>query len=713
MKVPGRNRLLLTIITVTALLAALVASPAFGAGGDDRVPDRYIVTFTDDVANPATVAKELAQTHGLGLRHTYTAALKGFAALIPDARLDKIQNDARVRYIIPDQVDVLHPQGTPTGVNRIEVDLNPAPTAADPVDLDIAVIDTGIDLDHPDLNVVSYISFTGIGGGGDEDNSSPAGGDNNGHGTHVAGTLAARDNGIDVVGVAPRARLHAIQVCNSGGLCARSDIIAGIDYLTANAGVIEVANMSLGGSGSDDGNCGLSNNDPEHEAICNAVAAGVVFVVSAGNSSANAANFIPAAYDEVITVSALADFNGKAGGGGDPTCRTDEDDSFANFSNFGADVDLMAPGVCILSTWKNGGTNTISGTSMASPHVAGTVGLYIAKNGRATNSNEVYAIRDALVAAGIQQTDACGLSTFDDPDGIAEPIVFANAMNVGGDGTCYVAGGPPAPVTDIAITAVSAPTSVVKGDVVNVGVTVENVGNQDLSTDITVTLSDDTDAVTIGPQTIGGLVAGASTTLTYSWNTSGASTGDHTLTASHDLSDDNAANNSLSTIVTVEAAVTDVAVTDVAVTTVSAPASAVQGDVVSVDVTVANVGNQDVTADIAVSLSDMPPAGGISGTVSVPQTIAGGLVAGAFTTLTFSWDTTDASAGAHTLTGGHDFAEDATNNSMSAGVTVNEPGLGTAPVVDACAPNIANPGEQPTVTVTGSNFQDGATVDFG
>ena len=243
---------------------------------------------------------------------------------------------------------------------------------------------------------------------------------------------------------------------------------------------------------------------------------------------------------------------------------------------------------------------------------------------------------------------------------------------------------------------------------VNVGVTVENVGNQDLSTDITVTLSDDTDAVTIGPQTIGGLVAGASTTLTYSWNTSGASTGDHTLTASHDLSDDNAANNSLSTIVTVEAAVTDVAVT-----TVSAPASAVQGDVVSVDVTVANVGNQDVTADIAVSLSDMPPAGGISGTVSVPQTIAGGLVAGAFTTLTFSWDTTDASAGAHTLTGGHDFAEDATNNSMSPGVTVNEPGLGTAPVVDACAPNIANPGEQPTVTVTGSNFQDGATVDFG
>jgi subtilisin family serine protease len=277
------------------------------------------------------------------------------------------------------------------------------------VNVDVAVIDTGIDLSHPDLNVVGGVNCS----------SGNSYSDGNGHGTHVAGTIAAKDNGIGVVGVAPGARLWAVRVLNNAGSGSDSDVICGIDWVTARASTIEVANMSLGGGGTEPAASGCSTGDPFHDAICRSVAAGVTYAVAAGNESDDAANHTPAAYDEVITVSALADFNGLPGGGAAATCRADVDDTFADFSNFGADVDLIAPGVCILSTWKGGGYNTISGTSMASPHVAGAAALYKATHAGAT---------PVQVKTALQNAGNLNWTTTTDPDGTHEKLLNVDAL---------------------------------------------------------------------------------------------------------------------------------------------------------------------------------------------------------------------------------------------------------------------------------------------
>ncbi|HEY0735068.1 MAG TPA: S8 family serine peptidase, partial [Herpetosiphonaceae bacterium] len=272
--------------------------------------------------------------------------------------------------------------------------------------VDVAIIDTGIQTNHPDLNVV----------GGRNCSTGSSYADGHGHGTHVAGTVAAKDDTNGVVGVAPGARLWAVRVLNNSGSGTTSSVICGIDWVTANAGTIEVANMSLGGSGTDS-NCGGS--DIYHNAICASVNAGVTYAVAAGNSAANANSFRPATYNEVITVSALADFNGEPGGGAAATCRADVDDTFADFSNYGADVDIIAPGVCILSTWKGSGYNTISGTSMASPHVAGAAALYKANNPGAT---------PAQVKTAIQNAGNLNWNTATDPDSNHERLLNVDSF---------------------------------------------------------------------------------------------------------------------------------------------------------------------------------------------------------------------------------------------------------------------------------------------
>jgi subtilisin len=294
----------------------------------------------------------------------------------------------------------------PTGINRI--DAEKSPTAAinnvvNNLDVDVAIIDTGIDLTHPDLNVYRNVNFV---------NTSANGNDDNGHGTHVSGTIGAKDDGQGVVGVAPGARLWAVKVLGSDGSGLMSNIIAGIDYVTQHASEIEVANMSLG--------CECTST-ALNNAINNAVAAGVVITVAAGNSGKDSATFSPANNPNVITVSAVADFNGLPGGGAAATCRSDVDDTFADFSNYGAPVDIAAPGVCINSTYKGGAYALMSGTSMASPHVAGAAALYIAGHGRATNASGVNAIKNALISAAQAQNGPNGFTG--DPDGSKEPLL--------------------------------------------------------------------------------------------------------------------------------------------------------------------------------------------------------------------------------------------------------------------------------------------------
>jgi subtilisin len=370
---------LISLATVAVIV--LVAGSSASAG---TIPGQYIV-----VAKPGVDAATLARDHtfadGAVVSHVYSRALNGYAAQLSRAGLAAVRADSRVAYVASDRAVVAtapapSAQVLPTGIDRIDGDLSSTRSGdgAGAVNINVAVLDTGIDVDHPDLNVVGGVSCT----------NSAFFNDGNGHGTHVSGTIAAKDNGIGVVGVVPGARLWAVQVLNAAGFGSFASVICGVDWVTAHAAElgIKVANMSLGGGGSDDGNCGLTNNDPFHTAICNSVAAGVTYVVAAGNSADDEANHVPAAYDEALTVTAVADFDGKPGGLGSPTCRSDEDDTNANFSNFAvtaADQDhtIAGPGVCILSTWKNGGYNTISGTSMATPHVTGTAALCIATGG--------------------------------------------------------------------------------------------------------------------------------------------------------------------------------------------------------------------------------------------------------------------------------------------------------------------------------------------
>jgi subtilisin family serine protease len=348
--------------------AGVCAAPAHAA-----TTERVIVVLKPG-SDPAAVAKSHARRYGLDVGHVYGHALRGYSAIVPAGKAKALRADDRVAFVSRDGTVHATAQTLPTGVDRIEGDLSSTRSGngSGSVGVGVAVIDTGIDPTHPDLNVAGGVNCS----------NGTSFADGNGHGSHVAGTIAAKDDGNGVVGVAPGAPLYAVRVLSNSGSGSWSDIVCGVDWVTANAKSkgIKVANMSLGGAGSD-GSC---SSDAMHLAICNSVNAGVTYLVAAGNDARNLSTSVPAAYDQVLTVTAEADFNGRPGGGGAASCRSDVDETAADFSNWAtpgsADAahTIAAPGVCIVSTWKRGAYNTISGTSMATPHVTGTAALCIA-----------------------------------------------------------------------------------------------------------------------------------------------------------------------------------------------------------------------------------------------------------------------------------------------------------------------------------------------
>jgi subtilisin len=360
------KRLTIALTLATAFAGTLGSRQILGQGAARS----YIVVFHDDERDTPGLASEHARAYGASLSHVYQSALKGYAATIPDARIDDVRRDPRVEFVSEDRPVHAVAQSLPTGIDRIDAESSTHFTS-NSWNIAVAVIDTGSG-PHSDLNVV----------GGKNCSTGISFNDGNGHGTHVAGTIGAIYNTSGVVGVAPGVPIYSVRVLNNQGSGSWSSVACGIDWVTANAARlnIKVANMSLGGGGSDDGNCGNTNNDALHKAICRSVAAGITYVVAAGNDGVDLSGFVPAAYNEVLAVTAVADFNGAPGGGAAATCRSDVDDTPADFSNY-ATVDaghtIAAPGVCINSTWKGGGYATISGTSMASPHVAGSAALCI------------------------------------------------------------------------------------------------------------------------------------------------------------------------------------------------------------------------------------------------------------------------------------------------------------------------------------------------
>ena len=309
---------------------------------------------TDEVRAIASKIFDNAELKGDVVEHVYSKTMLGVSAHISASEASKIAKDARVAYVEKDQMFTLapppgkgkpgsgggggsDPQETPWGITRVNGGTTYTGSGV------AWIIDSGIDASHADLNVDVSRGFNAFTKGKDSDLAK----DGNGHGTHVAGTVGAIDNTIGVVGVAAGATVIPVKVLSGRGSGSNSGVIAGVDHVAANGSNGDVANMSLGG--------GFSQ--ALNDAVINAAASGVKFALAAGNESTSATTKSPASANgaNIYTISAMS-----------------QGDNWASFSNYGnPPVDFCEPGVAILSTWSGGGYNTISGTSMASPHACG------------------------------------------------------------------------------------------------------------------------------------------------------------------------------------------------------------------------------------------------------------------------------------------------------------------------------------------------------
>jgi subtilisin family serine protease len=369
---PGTSRSLtaaraavLAGLTAGALIAtttAVSAAPAEGtvrvSAGATPIAGSYIVVLKQSATGSRQRASALAAKYGAAVRHRYSAAVQGFSAKMSAQHARQLAANPAVALVEQDSVVSLAAtqSGATWGIDRVDQRNLPLSgtytynTTASNVTA--YVIDTGIETSHPQFGGRAAASYDAVGGNGQ---------DCNGHGTHVAGTI-----GSSTYGLAKGVRLRAVRVLDCNGSGSNSGVIAGVDWVTSNHAANSVANMSLGGSAS----------SALDTAVRRSISSGVTYALAAGNSNANACNSSPSRVTEAITVGA-----------------TTSSDARASFSNYGSCLDIFAPGASITSTWTGSGTNTISGTSMASPHVAGAAALYLGLHPGASPAT----VRNALV----------------------------------------------------------------------------------------------------------------------------------------------------------------------------------------------------------------------------------------------------------------------------------------------------------------------------
>ncbi|MFF3324654.1 S8 family serine peptidase [Streptomyces sp. NPDC002889] len=373
----------LALGTASALPAVAAPAPAEGvvqnAGAPGAIAGSYIVTLDESAPDASSAAgKRLAAKYGATIKKTYDAALNGYSVRLSARQAKRFAADPAVQSVVQNRVFKIsgsQPNPPSWGLDRIDqkaLPLNQSYTYPDTAGEGVTayIIDTGVRITHSDFGGRASYGYDAI----DNDNTAQ---DGNGHGTHVAGTVAG-----SAYGVAKKAKIVGVRVLDNSGSGTTEQVVAGIDWVTANAVKPAVANMSLGGG----------VDTALDTAVRNSIASGVTYAVAAGNDGANASNYSPARVTEAITVGS-----------------TTSTDARSSFSNYGSVLDIFAPGSSITSSWNtnDSATNTISGTSMATPHVAGAAALYLAANKTATPAQVSTALTSAATT-GVVGTPGTG-----------------------------------------------------------------------------------------------------------------------------------------------------------------------------------------------------------------------------------------------------------------------------------------------------------------